>query len=261
MMQDKRALQCGTSHDLGQNFAKAFNIQFQDKDGQLKYAWQTSWGVTTRLIGAMIMTHGDDKGVIMPPKIAPIKAVFVPIWKDDSEMEKTVEKCNELAKSLGDMPIKVDSRDNYKPAWKYFEWERKGVPVRIELGPKDLEKGQAVLVRRDTGEKIFISQNQLKEKLEETLKEIQKNLFNRALKFREENTYSISTWSEFKDIIENKGGFVDAVWCGSAECEAKIKEETAATIRVILNPDKKADGECIFCNGAGKVKAIFAKSY
>jgi prolyl-tRNA synthetase len=261
MMQDKKALQCGTSHDLGQNFAKAFDIQFQDRDGELKYAWQTSWGVSTRLIGGLIMTHSDDNGLVLPPRVAPIKAVFVPIWRDEDQMKAVVAKAEELAASLGDMPVKIDSRDNYKPAWKYFEWERKGVPVRIEIGPKDLENKQVVFVRRDTGEKVFVPESQFRQKLEETLEDIQKSLFERARKFRENNTYKTVKWDEFVDIIQNKGGFVDAAWCGASDCEAEVKEKTGATIRVIMDSSLKPDGVCIHCGKEAKKQVIFAKAY
>ncbi len=260
MMQDKKALQCGTSHDLGQNFAKAFDITFQDKDGKLKYVWQTSWGVSTRLIGAVIMTHGDDRGIIMPPAVAPIKAVFVPIWKDDETMEKTIEACKELKKKLQGISVKEDYRDNYKPAWKFYEWERKGVPIRIELGPRDLESQQVVLVRRDTGEKIFASWDSLRESVENLLKEIQKNLFQRALDFRKKNTYFVNEWKEFENTLKEKGGFIEAYWCGDTQCETSIKEKTTASIRVILKENTNL-GRCVHCGKEGKHKVVFAKAY
>jgi len=261
MMQDRKALQCGTSHDLGQNFAKPFDIKFQDKDGKLKYVWQTSWGVSTRLIGGMIMTHGDDKGIIIPPKIAPIQAVFVPIWRNDEQMNATIEASHKLAKTLDGISVRIDSRDNLKTGWKFYEWERKGVPVRIEIGPRDLENEKAVLVRRDSGEKSFVAQSELKEKLAETLDAVQKNLYDRSLKFQLDNTFKVSKWDEFEKITSGEGGFINTSWCGLEECEAEIKEKTAATIRVLLNSEEKHEETCVHCGKKAQTGAIFAKAY
>jgi prolyl-tRNA synthetase len=261
MMQDRKALQCGTSHDLGQNFAKAFNIRFQDEKGELQYVWQTSWGVSTRLIGGMIMAHGDDKGIVIPPEIAPIQVVFVPIWQKDEDREKVMELCHSLSKSLLSLPCKVDDRDNYRPAWKFFEWERKGVPVRVEIGPKDVEKGQVVIVRRDNGEKAFIPVDQFKERLRAILDTVQDDLFARALKFREDSTITATAWDDFAGIFEGPGGFVRAAWCGDADCEAQMKEKAGATIRVLLPAGEMPGNSCVHCKKEARHGAVFARSY
>jgi len=262
LMQDKKALQCGTSHDLGQNFAKAFNIRFQDRDGQLKYAWQTSWGVSTRLIGGIVMTHGDDKGIVLPPKIAPIQVVFIPIWHNDNQADSVIAVCRNLASQFkAGVSCKVDTRDNLKPAWKFYEWERKGVPVRVEIGPKDLEENQAVLVRRDTGEKTFISQEIFIDTVMKILVEIQENLFKKALTFREENTHKADGMDEFTNVLENKGGFVEAGWCGSAKCEADVKEKTKATIRLLKAENSAGAGDKCLCGAKALHRVYFARSY
>ena len=261
MMQDKKALQCGTSHNLGQNFAKVFDVKFLDQEGTKQYVWQTSWGVSTRLIGALIMAHGDDNGIIVPPKIAAVQAVVIPIWKSDEEREKVLEvakKINDELKENG-VGVKLDERD-LRPAWKYFEWERKGVPIRIELGPCDIEKNEAVMVRRDTGEKRNVLQKQLADEVKKELEAIQKNLFDRALKFQKENTFETENWEEFKKIMAGDGGFVKANWCGDSKCELEIKEETKATIRCIPFGEK-ASGKCIHCDKKAKEKVIFAQAY
>ena len=261
MMQDKKALQCGTSHNLGQNFAKVFDVKFLDQEGTKQYVWQTSWGVSTRLIGALIMAHGDDNGIIVPPKIAAVQAVVIPIWKSDEEREKVLEvakKINDELKENG-VGVKLDERD-LRPAWKYFEWELKGVPIRIELGPRDIEKGEAVLVRRDTGEKKNVLQKQLADEVKKELEAIQKNLFDRALKFQKENTFETDSWEEFKKIMAGDGGFVKANWCGETKCELAIKEETKATVRCIPF-NEKASGKCIHCDKKAKEKVIFAQAY
>lgn len=260
MTQDKKALQGGTSHNLGQNFSKVFNVKFLDEKGENQFAWQTSWGVSTRLIGALIMAHGDDKGIILPPKIAPTQIIFVPIWKDENERELVEAAAQKLALKLQDVRYKLDKRDE-RPAWKFFNWERKGVPIRVEIGPKDLEKNQAVCVRRDTGEKIIVPQGDLADKLPEILTEIQKNLFDRALKFQKENTHEINSWEEFKNTIENKKGFLSADWCGDSSCELKIKEETKATIRCIPFDRPKNLGACVHCGKTAKYQVVFAIAY
>jgi len=260
MTQDKKALQSGTSHNLGQNFSKVFNVKFLDEKGENQFVWQTSWGVSTRLIGALIMAHGDDKGIIMPPKIAPVQVAFVPIWKSDEEKKETIGAVEKIVLKLQDVKFKVDKRDQ-RPAWKFFDWERKGVPIRVEIGPKDLEKNQAVCVRRDTGEKIIVPQSDLADKIPEILEEIQKNLFDRALKFQQENTHEINSWEEFKNIIENKKGFLNALWCGESSCELKIKEETKATIRCIPFDQPKVLNQCVHCGKSAKHKVIFAIAY
>lgn len=260
LMQDKKALQCGTSHDLGQNFAKVFNVKFLDKEGVEQYVWQTSWGVSTRLIGALIMMHGDDRGIIVPPRIAPTHVAIVPIWKSEEEKIKTVEAAQKLAKAISNFSCVIDDRD-LRPAWRYYEWERKGVPLRVEVGPRDVENNQVVLVRRDTGEKITVSQDEFTARVADIIKTIQQNLYNRAKQFREENTRDAKTWDEFREIIEHQGGFVRAEWCGLAECEADIKETTKATVRCIPLEGNKGRGNCVHCGKSSRHRVIFAQAY
>jgi len=260
MMQDRRALQAGTSHFLGQNFAKAFEITYQTKDNRLEYVWQTSWGLSTRVIGAIIMVHGDDQGLILPPRLAPIEVVIVPIWRSD-EQEAQVRKAVERVKDeLRGVRYEFDDRETYTPGWKFNEWEQKGVPLRIEIGPREVEKEQVVLVRRDTGEKSITPLEGLKERIEASLVEIQKNLYSKALTFREENSYQVDDYEEFKRILEGPGGFLGAHWCGSAECEAQIKEETKATIRAIPFQEQER-GKCIRCGEVSVQRVVFAKAY
>lgn len=266
MMGDKRALQAGTSHNLGQNFAKAFEIRYLDKNNQLQYCWTTSWGMSTRMIGAIVMTHGDDQGLILPPRLAPIQVIVVPIWRSGNEDEKSrvLEGVARIKRALGErVRLEVDAREEYTPGWRFNEWELRGVPLRIEIGPKDIQKDQVVLARRDTGEKLTISQDQLAERVPVLLEEIQKNLFERAKKFRDENTVELSDYEKFKEFMEGEGsrGFVRAYWCGSGECEAKIKEETKATTRCIPFEQPKKPGRCIYCGKDAKEQAIFAKAY
>lgn len=264
MMQDKKALQAGTSHDLGQNFAKAFDVTFQTKDGTLDHVWATSWGVSTRLIGALIMTHSDDKGLVVPPRLAPVEAVVIPIFRKDN-----VAEVSAYAQAIGDelrsagVKVETDLDETASSGWKFAEWEMVGVPVRIEAGPKDMEKNQAVLVRRDTGEKLFVARNEIPAKVKELLGLIQKNLFDRALKNREDNTFRINTWDEFTKLMEGEGGFVEASWCGSPRCEAEVKEATKATIRNLpfALKDKPVDKPCLKCGAPGKHWAVWAKSY
>ncbi len=261
MMQDGKALQAGTSHNLGQNFAKAFDVKFQDKDGQLKYVYATSWGVSTRLIGALIMTHGDDNGIIIPPKLAQTQMVIVPIWKEDSRA-KVLEFSNNIFSQLkSKFSVKLDDREQYKPGYKYIEWEMIGVPLRIEIGPRDVENNQVVLVRRDNREKIPTPVNQLIKKIDETLSTIQSDLYKKALKFREENTYTCDDYNEFKNILEEKSGFIQAHWCGSVKCEEQVKEETKATIRTIPFDREEEKGKCIVCGSSSNGRVIFAKAY
>ncbi len=264
MMQDKKALQAGTSHDLGQNFAKAFDVTFQTKDGVLDHVWATSWGVSTRLIGALIMTHSDDKGLVVPPKLAPIEAVVVPIFRKDN-----VAEVSAYAQSIGDdlkaagLKVETDLDETQSSGWKFAEWEMVGVPVRIEAGPKDMQNNQAVLVRRDTGEKLFVAKDEIAAKVKELLVLIQKNLYERALKNREDNTFRLDAWADFVALMEGEGGFVEAAWCGSAGCEAEIKEATKATIRNLpfALKDKPVDKPCLKCGAPGKHWAVWAKSY
>ncbi|MEM5794519.1 MAG: proline--tRNA ligase [Candidatus Aenigmatarchaeota archaeon] len=263
IMPDGKALQMGTSHNLGQNFSKPFEIKFMDKDKKEKYVWTTSWGIATRLIGAIIMAHGDDKGLIIPPKVAPYKVVIVPIYYKEKEKEKIMKKCSEVQEILQRNSIETifDKREEYTPGWKFNEWELKGIPLRIEIGPKDVEKKQIVLVRRDTNEKIVAKEKEIVEKTLYLLEEIQKNLFKKAKKFLEEHITTVKDYKEFKEKLEEKGGFIRACWCESEECEAKIKEETGATIRLIPFEKEKIFSSCVYCGKKAKKVAYFAKSY
>lgn len=265
LMPDGRALQCGTSHYLGQNFSKVFNIKFQDKDEKLKYVHQTSWGFSTRLLGAIVMVHGDDRGLIIPPKIAPIQVIIIPIYYNEEEYKKVVEKAKEIKEILEKENIKceIDERKEYTPGYKFYEWELKGVPLRIEVGPKDLEKKSCVICRRDNFEKIKIDESKIIKKVRELLESIQKSLFERAKKFLDSHTKQTENYEEFKKLIDERFGFVIANFCGSIECEEKIKEETGATIRVIEFEDSKPFGskKCIYCNKEAKYKVYFAKAY
>ncbi len=261
MMQDKKALQCGTSHDLGQNFSKVFDIKFMDKDKKEKYVWQTCWGMSTRLIGAIVMTHGDDRGIIVPPKIASLHLVFVPIWKNREEKKKTNEEAKILSQKLSrEVVSHIDKRD-LQPGWRYTEWERQGVPIRIEIGPNDIRKKQVIAVRRDNGQRIVIPRNKFPEKIDEILKKIQSNLLSRTKKFQKENTYTVKKWSDFKKIMESKRGFIYTDWCNSAKCEEGIKKETKATIRCIPFGNEKSKGKCIYCNKPAKSRPLFAQAY
>ncbi|MBC8185954.1 proline--tRNA ligase [candidate division KSB1 bacterium] len=263
MMQDKKALQAGTSHNLGQNFAKAFDVKFQDVDEKNKYVYATSWGVSTRLIGAIIMTHGDDKGIIMPPKLAPTQVVVIPITKGDEERNKILEFVEQMTISWnGKFSFKVDDRDGYRPGWKFNEWEQQGVPLRLEIGPRDFEKNQVMMARRDTGEKTPIPIEELTDTIESTLDAIQLALYKRALENREQNFFVVDDYSEFKTKIEDPGGFFWAHWCGKGECEEQLQEETKATIRAIPleNPHKEV-GKCLICGEASKERVVVAKAY
>lgn len=262
MMQDKKALQAGTSHNLGQNFAKAFDVSFQDKDGNLSLVWATSWGVSTRLIGAVIMAHSDDKGLVLPPRIAPTQAVVIPIYKNQNKAEVLAYAERVLNSLKGKFRVEYDPDDNNSPGWKFAEWELLGVPIRIETGPKDMEANKAVLVRRDTGEKIPVPFAEIPAKIEALLEEIQSYLYRKALEFRTKNTLPISSYEEFKRYFEGDGGFAESPWCGSAACEARIKEETKATIRVLpFGNEAHAGGACLVCGEPAKHRAVFAKSY
>ncbi len=261
LMQDGKALQSGTSHNLGQNFAKAFDIKFLDKNEEEQYVWQTSWGLSTRLIGGLIMTHGDDSGIIIPPKIASLHLVFVPIWKEESQREELSNKINELKDTLSeDIISHIDDRD-MRPGSKYYDWERKGVPLRAEIGPRDLEQDQIILVRRDNGEKITVKLNEFAKKAEELLENIQKSLLEKAEKNLSDNTHTVKDWEDFEKTLVEKGGFIYANWCGSKECEEEIKEKTKATIRCIPLEGGETEGDCIHCNSKGKYKAYFAIAY
>ena len=261
LMGDGRALQAATSHNLGQNFAKAFGIQFQARDKSLQHIWGTSWGITTRLIGGVIMMHGDDNGLVFPPRIAPYQVVIVPIPRGNWR-ETVLPHAKAIFDELTAQGVRVmlDDRDAYTPGWKYAEWELRGVPVRLEIGPKDIEKGQVMLARRDTREKLSASRDGLPARIQSLLDEIQKNLFDRAVTFREEHTTETTSYDEFKQIMEGRPGFVVAPWCGSAECEAQIKTDTQATIRN-LPLEGSAGGVCVRCGQPGVARAWFAKAY
>jgi len=263
MMQDGKALQSGTSHHLGQNFSKAFDIKFADKDGTEKFAWLTSWGVSTRIIGGLIMTHSDDKGLVLPPKVAPIRTVIVPIWKKDEQKEEVLQACKTLAGQISDFDetVHVDDRDYETPGAKFNEWEKKGIPVRIELGPRDLENGEAVVVRRDTSEKTTVKQVDLAATVGHLLEEIQDDLFKKAKAFQEANSHQVDDYAEFKKILEKNPGFIYAHWCGDEACEEAIKKETKATTRCIPLDQPKETGVCIKCGNKSDQRIIFAKAY
>jgi len=262
MMQDTKALQAGTSHFLGQNFAKAFDVKFSDQMGKLNYVWATSWGVSTRLMGALIMTHSDDNGLVLPPKLAPIQVVGVPIYKTDSELQQISEKMNSLKKAFVEKGIsfKYDDDKNRRPGWKFAEYESKGVPIRLAMGMRDIENNQIELTRRDTREKTTISINDIELKVESLLKEIQNNLLQRAKEYRQDNIHTIETYEELKDGLQKKGGFYLAHWDGTAQTEAKVKEETQATIRCI--PFEQSEkGNCIVTGRPSSQRVVFAKAY
>lgn len=263
MMQDGKALQAGTSHFLGQNFAKAFNVQFATKEGKLEYVWGTSWGVSTRLMGALIMAHSDDDGLVLPPKLAPIHVVVVPIFKSDEELAKIEEKVKEFAaplKKLG-FEVKFDKRDTHKPGFKFAEWELKGVPVRIALGPRDLENGTAEVARRDTKTKQVIKLSEVADFVPPLLDEIQRNIYEKAKAFRESKTTEANSYEEFKKILDEKAGFVSAHWDGTTETEAAIKEETKATIRCIPLDAREEAGQCIYSGKPSARRVLFARAY
>ncbi len=262
MMQDRRALQSGTSHNLGQNFAKAFDVQFQDENGELQYVWATSWGVSTRLVGALIMAHSDDKGLVLPPKIAPTQVVIVPIWRGDEQKAPILSKIESLTRNWQDhFNFKIDDRENYRPGWKFNEWEKQGVPVRIEIGPKDLEKDQVVVVRRDTGEKELIKMDQLQEYIAKLLPKIQDDLFNKARIFRDQHFYLCDDYEQFKKEIEEPAGFFKVHWCGKRTCEDRLQEETKATIRCIPLDNTIEHGKCLLCGEESNERVVVAKAY
>jgi len=263
LMQDGKALQAGTSHFLGQNFARAFDVKFQTAEGKLDYVWATSWGVSTRLIGALVMAHADDNGLVLPPKLAPLQVVIVPIYKSQEERSRVAEAAEVMMKKLQakNITVKFDNRDTHKPGFKFAEYELKGVPVRLSVGPKDLEKGTVEVARRDTLEKTFVPAGGIEEYVLQLLDDIQKNIYNKALKFREENTHVVNSYEEFKQMLQEKGGFMLAHWDGTAETEAKIKEETKATIRCIPLDQKPEEGRCIYSGKPSKGRVLFAEAY
>ena len=261
-MQDRKALQSGTSHNLGQNFAKAFDVTFQTKDKTLDYVWATSWGVSTRLIGAVIMAHSDDKGLVLPPRLAPIEVVIVPIFKNDTK-QAVIDYARKLKDSLvPGFRVLLDDDDQNTPGWKFSEYELQGIPLRVELGPRDMEKGQCVVVRRDTGEKAFLPVAEAPVRLRALLDDIQKSLFQRALKFRQDNTFRARDYAELSRLLDEPGGFIEAGWCGDAACEARVKEETKATIRLIPLEKKETEGAaCVVCGKTAQHIAVFGRAY
>jgi prolyl-tRNA synthetase len=263
LMQDGKALQAGTSHFLGQNFAKAFDVQYLNKENKLTHVWSTSWGVSTRLMGALIMTHSDDNGLVLPPKLAPIQVAIIPIYKKEEQLEAISEKLAPVIAALKDkgISVKYDDRDTYKPGWKFNEYEFKGVPVRLAMGPRDMENGTVEVARRDTLSKEIMPMDGIVEHIEKLLEDIQNNLFQKALDFRTENIRKADTWDEFKDILENKRGFILAHWDGTPETEQKIKEETKATIRLIPVDGEMEEGKCIYSGKPSKQRVVFALSY
>ena len=263
LMQDGKALQAGTSHFLGQNFAKAFDVKFTGKDGKLDYVWATSWGVSTRLMGALIMSHSDDDGLVVPPRLAPIQVVIVPIFKNEEQLNEIGIQADIIKSKLEAKGIRVkfDKRDVYTPGWKFADYEFKGVPVRIAIGPKDLENKTVEIARRDTKMKEFFPVEGIEEKIGSLLKEIQQNLYDKALAFNFKNTNKVDTYEEFKSIIDGKGGYVLAHWDGTSETELKIKEETKATIRCIPLNNEKETGKCIYTGLPSSQRVIFAKAY
>ncbi len=263
LMQDGKALQMGTSHFLGQNFAKAFDVKYVTKENKQEYVWATSWGVSTRLMGALIMSHSDDEGLVLPPNLAPIQVVIIPIFRKEEEKILVLEKAKEIQKVLKSkhISVKLDDRDNLTPGFKFAEYELKGVPVRIAIGPRDVQNESVEVARRDTKEKQVMSVVDIENKIEHLLSQIQKNIFQKALDYRDEHITAVNTWDEFLDALENKTGFVSAHWDGTTETEIKIKEMTKATIRCIPLNNKLEDGKCVLTGNASTQRVLFAKSY
>jgi prolyl-tRNA synthetase len=265
LMQDARALQAGTSHHLGQNFSRAFDVTFQNANGDREHVWATSWGVSTRLVGALIMTHSDDKGLVLPPRLAPIHAVLVPIWMKDGQVERMLGAGGALYERLGaahpGLTFKLDDRLEHKPGWKFAEWEQRGVPVRVEVGPRDLEARQVVLVRRDTGAKEIVPEEGLERRLVDLLEEIQRDLFRRAREFREAHSHRVDDYETFKKDLDAQGGFYYAHWDGKPETEAKVKEETKATIRLIPFDAPEEPGRCMVTGSPSSRRVVWARAY
>lgn len=257
LMHDGKALQSGTSHNFGDGFAKAFGIQYTSRDNKLEYVHQTSWGMTTRLIGAIIMVHGDNSGLVLPPKVAPTQVMIVPVMQ---KKEGVLEKAAELKEKLSAYRVKVDDSDK-NPGWKFAEQEMRGIPIRVEIGPRDIEANKALLVRRDTGEKIEVSLDEIEAKVGELLETIQQDMYHKALAHREENTHTAVTWEEFTDIIENKQGFVKAMWCGETECEEAIKDETGASTRCMPFAQETLGNVCVHCGKPAKKMVYFGRAY
>jgi prolyl-tRNA synthetase len=263
MMQDGKALQAGTSHFLGQNFAKAFNVQFATKEGKLEYVWGTSWGVSTRLMGALIMAHSDDDGLVLPPKLAPIHVVIVPIFRSEEDLAKITEKVNQISSALRNQgyTVKFDNRDTQKPGFKFAEWELKGVPVRLAIGPRDLENGTVEVARRDTKEKQVMKMEELSTAIPALLDNIQSNIYQRALKFKNDKTTQVNSYDELKKVLDEKGGFVSAHWDGTTETEEAIKGETKATIRCIPLDATEEAGKCVYSGKPSQRRVLFARAY
>jgi len=263
LMQDKKALQAGTSHFLGQNFAKAFDVKFATKEGKQEYVWATSWGVSTRLMGALVMTHSDDNGLVLPPKLAPIQVVIVPIYRSDEQLDAISLKVEEMMKEMKQqgISVKYDKRTTHKPGWKFAEYELKGVPLRIAIGPRDLENGTVELARRDNLTKEIVNQENISEKISGLLIEIQENLYKKAFDFREELITEVNDFEEFKEVLNTKGGFISAHWDGTEETEEIIKNKTKATIRCIPLDAKTEDGACVLTGKKSVRRVLFAKAY
>ena len=263
LMQDGKALQAGTSHFLGQNFAKAFDVKFATSEGDLQYVWATSWGVSTRLIGALIMTHSDDNGLVLPPNLAPIQVVLVPIYRGEEQQKEIAEVATQMKKALemNGIRVKFDNRDKFKPGFKFNEYELKGVPLRIAIGPKDLENGTVEIARRDTLSKTIVSQDEVTEFVSNQLEQMQGDLYQKALNFRKTHTTEVENFDEFKEVIKGKGGFVSAHWDGTDETEEAIKKMTKATIRCIPLQSKQESGKCVFSGKPSKQRVLFAKAY
>lgn len=260
LMSDKKALQMGTSHFLGQHFSKVFDIKFEDRNQKLQYVWQTSWGVSTRMVGALVMAHGDDSGLCFPPRVAPLQVIIVPIsigeWKKN--VLPVAENIRQSLEQKG-FRVELDAREQFTPGWKFSEWEMKGVPLRLEIGPRDIKNNNAVLVRRDNRNKQVVSQDELENKIQEILSRIQKDMFDKSLKFREDNTHEVGKYQDFESIMKSKMGFIKAFWCGNPDCETKIKEDTKATIRAVVSEKEK--GKCVCCGKDGGFLVYFAKAY
>ncbi|MEO2071508.1 MAG: proline--tRNA ligase [Zunongwangia sp.] len=263
LMQDGKALQAGTSHFLGQNFAKAFDVKFATKEGGLEHVWATSWGVSTRLMGALVMTHSDDKGLVLPPKLAPIQVVIVPIYKSEEQLDQISDVANGLVKDLRakGISVKFDNRDTHKPGWKFAQYELQGVPVRLAIGPKDIEKGTVELARRDTLTKEFVEMDGVVEKVVALMEEIQETLYHKAKNFRDEHITKVDSFDEFKAILKKKGGFISAHWDGTPETENRIKELTKATIRCVPFDRKEEEGTCVLTGKPSSGRVLFAKAY
>ncbi len=262
MMQDRRALQAGTSHHLGQNFSKPFDVKFQARDGSLQHVWQTSWGVSTRLIGALIMVHSDDNGLVVPPRLAPVQVVAVPIWQNEADQSKVTAAIERIDRALaGRVRFKADLGDQYKPGWKFFHWEARGVPIRLEIGPRDVAADQVVMVRRESGEKTTLSTEAFLTRCTGLLEESQRSLFERARAFRDAHTHTLDDWADFTKLMDGEEGFVRSGWCGSAACEEKLKAETKATIRCIPDGEPDEPGKCLVCGAPSPRRVLYAKAY